>query len=311
MGIPVVDFSVYSLEQEAVTDEQLNILMEELKTAFITIGFVYLKNTGITQDEVDRVLDISKKFFLQPDELKKPFATGHCASVPYYGWRCLENEKLNPRRPGDLKETFDVPSLHPDLKWPSSGDLTAFKEIQTSFFLRCKELSLRVLRVMALSLGLDPDVFLSAHRFVGGSGNTAFLRPLYYPPIDIDKLKENQLRCGEHSDFGTLTLLFQGPDEGLEVRRLSGEFMVAPSIPGAVLINIADLLQRWTSDRFVSVVHKVLLPPGGSSSTRQSVAFFLYPDDDTEIRCLDGSDKYLPFKAGDYIAEKFKETANV
>ncbi|XP_067446603.1 uncharacterized protein si:dkey-10o6.2 [Thunnus thynnus] len=303
MSIPVVDFSAFSLNEEEVSDEQLHNLSKEMETAFTEVGFVFLENTGITPKEVDRVMDISKRFFLQPDEQKQPFSRKSFANNPNHGWVSLETERLDPRRPGDLKEAFNTASLRPDIKWPSAE----FQEIQKSFFMRCKELSLRVLRVMAHSLGLDPEVFLGAHRLIGNDGNATTLRSLYYPPVNREQAKEGQLRCGEHSDYGSITLLFQG-SKGLQVLSRSGEYIDAPCIPGAVLINIADLMQRWTSDYFVSARHRVLLPPAGDSSTRQSLAFFVQPDDEALITCFDGSDKYPPVTAGAYIIERFNES---
>lgn len=305
MSIPVVDFGAYSLSEKDVTDEQLHNLSNELKAAFTEVGFVFLKNTGITQDEVARVMDISKKFFMQPDELKQPFSRKSFAHNPNHGWVALETERLNPCRPRDLKEAFNTTSLHPDMKWPSSDALTGFQEIHTSFFQHCKDLSLRVLRVMSHSLGLDPEVFLSAHHLIGTEENGTTLRSLYYPPVKNEEVKEGQLRCGEHSDYGTITLLFQNA-EGLQVRSRSGEFISVPSVPGLVLLNIADLLQRWTSDQFISVIHRVLLPPAGDSGARQSVAFFVHPDHEAVITCCDGSDKYPPVTAGAYLKERLK-----
>ncbi|KAK2880447.1 uncharacterized protein si:dkey-10o6.2 [Channa argus] len=307
MSIPVVDFSAYGLNEKAATDEQLRALSKELKKALTEVGFVFLKNTGIAEEEVSRVMDTSKTFFLLPDDLKRPFSRKSFENNPNHGWAPLETERLNPRRCGDLKEAFNAASLNPDIKWPSCDAVKGFQEIQTSFFLRCKELSLRVLRVMALSLGLDPDVFLSAHRLIGTDENGTTLRSLYYPPVNSEKAKEGQLRCGEHSDYGTITLLFQNSD-GLQVRRRSGEFICAPTIPGAVLINVADLMQRWTSDQFVSVLHRVLLPPVGDCSTRQSLAFFVQPDDEALITCCDGSNKYPPVSAGAYLIERFNDS---
>ncbi|XP_028306271.1 2-oxoglutarate-dependent dioxygenase htyE [Gouania willdenowi] len=306
MEIPVVDFGVFSLDEKNVSDEQLQQLSKELKKAFSEVGFVFLKNTGITEEEVEQVMTISKTFFLQPDEVKHPFSRSISPAFNH-GWVPLELESLNPKRPGDLKEAFNVASVHPDIKWPSSGDLKAFQEIQTSFFLRCKDLSLRVLRVMAISLGLDPEVFLSAHRFIGMDKNTSTLRVLYYPAVNHNNAKEDQVRCGEHSDYGSLTLLFQGSD-GLQVHSRSGEFISVPTIPGAVLINIADMMQRWTSDQLISVVHRVLLPPVGDSSTRQSLAFFVQPDDEALITCCDGSNKYPPIESRTYLLERYKDT---
>ncbi|MED6246592.1 hypothetical protein ATANTOWER_020383 [Ataeniobius toweri] len=100
-------------------------------------------------------------------------------------------------------------------KWPSSEAVRGFQDIHTTFFQRCKDLSLRVLRVIAQSLALDPDVFLHAHRFIGTDENGTTLRSLYYPPVKSEMAKEGQLRCGEHSDYGSITLLFQG-SEGLQ-----------------------------------------------------------------------------------------------
>ncbi|KAK9516303.1 hypothetical protein VZT92_024243 [Zoarces viviparus] len=306
MDIPVVDFGAFSLSEEDVADERMHNLSKELQSAFTGVGFVFLENTGITQEEVDRVMTTSKTFFLQPEEEKRPFSRKSFAISPNHGWAHLGMERLNPRRPEDLKESFNVVSFHPDIKWPSVA-VKGFQEIQKSFFQRCKELSLRVLRVMALSLGLDPEVFLSAHRFIGTEGNGTTLRSLYYPAVNHERVKEGQLRCGEHSDYGSITLLFC-TSGGLQVQRRSGEFIRVPSAPGAVLVNVADLMQRWTSDHFVSVVHRVVLPPAGDSSTRQSLVFFVHPDDEALISCCDGSNKYPPVTGGGYLEERFKAT---
>ncbi|XP_029909350.1 UPF0676 protein C1494.01-like [Myripristis murdjan] len=308
MNLPVVDFSAFNLNEKDVMDDQLHVLSKKLKTAFTEIGFVYLKNTGITQEEVDHVMTMSKNFFLQPEELKQPFSRKSYAVNVNHGWVSSETERLNPRRPGDLKEAFNITSLRTDIKWPSSGAATGFKETHISFFQHCKELCLRVLRVMAHSLDLDPEVFLSTHRLIGSEENDTTLRSLYYPPVNREKVKEGQLRCGEHSDYGSITLLFQSHEGGLQVLSRSGEYVSAPSIPGTVLVNIADLMQRWTSDLFVSSVHRVLLPPAGDCSTRQSLAFFVHPDTDVLITCIDGSNKYPPVKSGDYLIERFNDS---
>ncbi|XP_067090851.1 uncharacterized protein si:dkey-10o6.2 [Osmerus mordax] len=305
MNIPVIDFSAHTLGYKDALDEHLT---KELRTAFTEVGFVYLKNTGITQQEVDAVMEISKKFFLQSEEFKLPFSRKSFVNNPNHGWVSSETERLNPRRPGDLKEAFNTASLRADIKWPSTESVTGFRKIQTSFFLRCKELSLGVLRVMAHSLGLEADVFLSAHKYIGSDENGSTLRSLYYPPVMSESVKEGQLRCGEHSDYGSITLVFQSHEGGLQVLSRSGEYISAPSIPGTVLINIADLMQRWTSDTFISAVHRVLLPPAGDSSTRQSLAFFVQPDDEALVICCNGSNKYPPVKAGTYLIERFNDS---
>ncbi|XP_058274063.1 uncharacterized protein LOC131370677 isoform X2 [Hemibagrus wyckioides] len=305
--IPVVDFAVYKLGTSDVTEKNLQELGKEIRKAFTEVGFVYLKNTGIDQIEVDRVMDISKKFFLLPEEQKRPFSRGSYANRVNHGWVSSETESLNPRRPGDLKEAFNTTSLHPDIKWPSDG-CDGFRDIKVDFFLRCKELSLRVLRVMAISLGLDSEFFLKEHYGIGGDDNGTTLRTLYYAPVKTESVKKDQIRCGEHSDYGSISLVFQSQQEGLQVLNRKDDFISAPSIPGTVLINIADMMQRWTSDVFVSAVHRVLLPPVGDSSARQSLVFFVQPDDDAIITCCDGSNKYPPVKSLDYLLSRFNHT---
>ncbi|XP_066541012.1 uncharacterized protein [Hoplias malabaricus] len=305
-ALPVVDFDVFRLGVEDVADEDLQQLAEELKTAFTEVGFVYLKNTGIEEREVERVMTSSKKFFQCREENKKNFSRGSYSSMNH-GWVSQERESLNPRRPGDLKEAFNITSLLPDIEWPSDA-AGEFRDVHVSFFLRCKELSLRVLRVMALSLGIEKDVFLKEHKHIGSPENGSTLRTLYYPPVKSMNVKEGQLRCGEDSDYGSITLLFQSKEGGLQIRNRKKEFIDAPSIPGTVLVNIADLMQRWTSDVFVSAVHRVLLPPPGDKRTRQSLAFFVQPEDDSIITCCDGSETYPPVKTLDFFVSRFNDT---
>ncbi|GAA6092069.1 UPF0676 protein C1494.01-like [Tachysurus ichikawai] len=302
--IPVVDFDVYKLGTSDVTDKNLQELCQEIRKAFTEVGFVYLKNTGIEQKEVDHVMDISKKFFLLPEEKKRPFGRGSYANNGNHGWVSSETESLNPQRPGDLKEAFNTTSLKADINWPSDG----FRDIKVDFFMHCKELSLRVLRVMALSLGLDSEFFLKAHNYIGSDDNDTTLRSLYYAPVKAVCVKMDQIRCGEHSDYGSITLVFQNKEEGLQVLNKNREFISVPSIPGTVLVNIADLMQRWTSDVFVSAMHRVLLPPVNDSSTRQSLAFFVQPDNHAIIKCCDGSDKYPPVNSLDYLLSRFNLT---
>ncbi|TRY95963.1 hypothetical protein DNTS_008817 [Danionella cerebrum] len=277
MEIPVVDLCVYKLGKDNVSVEQLEKLGQELRSAFTEVGFVYVKNTGITQEE---------SFFDLPEDVKKPFRRGTYSCDINHGWVSLETERHN---------------------WPSDG-IEDFRDVHISFFLSCKELSLRVLRIMALGLGLQPETFLNAHKHIGSDLNKTTLRTLFYPPVETESVKKDQLRCGEHSDYGSITLVFQSSKGGLQVLNRAGEYISAPSIPGTVLINIADLMQRWTSDVYVSAVHRVLLPPPGDLSSRQSLAFFVQPDDEAVISCCDGSDKYPPVRSIDYLLSRFSES---
>uniref|UniRef100_A0A8C6T0L1 Si:dkey-10o6.2 n=1 Tax=Neogobius melanostomus TaxID=47308 RepID=A0A8C6T0L1_9GOBI len=307
--VPVVDFSACSLERdpERVTAEELRSLSAQLHDAFTRVGFVFLQNTGISQSEVQRVMGVSRHFFSLSEEQKSLYSRGRYEENANHGWVSLQAERLNPNRPGDLKESFNTTLLSPSVLWPTGGALSDFQQLKSSFFRRCSALGLQVLRLMPLSLGLEEETFVREHQRIGAPGNSTTLRSLFYPPIDPDSAKPGQLRCGEHSDYGSITLLFQS-SPGIQVRSVSGQFLQVPLVPGAVLVNIADLMQRWTSDAFVSAVHRVLLPPAGDASERQSLAFFMQPDDSAVIGCCDGSDKYPPITSEQYLRERYADT---
>lgn len=308
-AVPVVDFSAFRLEHdpERVTQAEQRSVTAQLHEAFTRVGFVFLQNTGISQKEVEHVMSVSRQFFSQSEQKKSEYSRGRFEDNHNHGWVSMETERLNPRRPGDLKESFNTSLLSPNISWPTGGALSDFQHCKTSFFSRCSALGLRVLRLMALSLGLDQETFVKEHQKIGEKGNSSTLRSLFYPPVDLDWTKPGQLRCGEHSDYGSITLLFQSCS-GIQVRTLSGDFLELPLVPGAVLVNIADLMQRWTSDVFISAVHRVMLPSAGDSSERQSLAFFMQPDDSSVIRCCDGSDKYPPIISEQYLQQRFQET---
>ncbi|PIK51986.1 hypothetical protein BSL78_11134 [Apostichopus japonicus] len=167
---------------------------------------------------------------------------------------------------------------------------------------------MRVLEIMGLGLELDDPQFLAKkHQFFCKTGT---LRSLHYPRLNMKEIKENQVRCGEHSDYGSITLLFQDGKAGLQVRNVHDEWVKAPPIEGTILVNIGDLMQRWTSDRLIASKHRVMLPTTEeeNSASRQSIALFGHPDDDEIIACLDGSNKYPPIGSKEYLEMRFSMT---
>jgi len=142
------------------------------------------------------------------------------------------------------------------------------------------------------------------------------LRALNYPAQQRAP-REGQLRAGAHTDYGSLTILLpQEGSRGLEIASRDGGWIEAPAIPGAFIINIGDLMQRWTNDRWVSTLHRVVNPAAGAggSARRQSLAFFHQPNWFAEIACLEvclapgGRPKYAPVLSGPYLMSKFKAT---
>ncbi|KAI8507810.1 hypothetical protein Bbelb_140500 [Branchiostoma belcheri] len=301
--IPVVDFLPYSLVNHCADDDQLAALAGQLIHAFSTTGFVYLWHHGIPAAQIERVFQVSEKFFALPKDTKEKYAR---PADNNHGWVTLERESLNPSRPGDLKEAFNVTWVENPPAWPMA-ELPEFRDTVLDFYDKCRKLSLHILELVARGLHVkDVKGFVDSHKLIGSGPNATALRLLHYPPVPAET-KPDQVRCGEHSDYGSITLLFQDKVPGLEVRNREGVYVQAPIIENAVLVNIGDLMQRWTSDRLVSTKHRVLLPTD-RGQMRQSLAFFVHPDDEVMISCLDGSNKYEAITAKGYLEQRFAAT---
>ncbi|KAK2179124.1 hypothetical protein NP493_511g00007 [Ridgeia piscesae] len=159
----------------------------------------------------------------------------------------------------------------------------------------------------------DPNYFKNQHK----KGDISGPRYLYYPAITSQtEIKPNQIRCGEHSDYGSITLLFQDDVGGLQVEYLlnlrtrKGEFVPATPKAGTMYVNIAEALQRWTADKLISTVHRVVIPeaPSDREKVRMSVVYFAQPDRDCLIQCLDGSDKYEPITSLELLSMRLRAT---
>ena len=187
--------------------------------------------------------------------------------------------------------------------------MSEFRDINQKMFAKCQELGNRLCEVLAIGYGLDRSYFLDTHKSIGHPENGTTLRTLYYPPVTEFKLEPGQVRLGEHSDFGTITILFQDDIGGLEVKSQDKGFIPAIPIPGAALVNIGDTMQRWTSDRLMATKHRVRIPETEQSlsKSRRSMAFFMVPDSDVTIECWDGSKKYEPIRFVDYLDLKISQ----
>lgn len=128
----------------------------------------------------------------------------------------------------------------------------------TSFFSECAALHTEVMRAIAVGMSLPATFF---DRFVSDNDNT--LRLLHYPSVrrDLFAINPGQVRAGEHTDYGSITLLFQDDRGGLQVRSPSGKFVDATPIEGTCVVNAGDLLARWSNETIMSTVHRVVEPP--------------------------------------------------
>lgn len=303
--IPVIDFSEFGIDNEDVSNIDENRRQQvatEVCNAIENIGFCYLKNHGISDDQVERLMDVSRGFFEQPIEVKKKFLKAD-EEGEYHGW--IPEERLSPEKPQDYKEAFNY---KPDTK--NLKEFPNFEKELDNFFNKCTKLGRRILDAFSLGLNVPTHIMQDAHRLIGKPGNPTTLRTLYYPPV-MDDIQDGQMRCAEHSDFGSVTLSFQTENDGdgLQVRNVNNEFVPTKHVPGTVLIYVSDLIQRWTADKFVAAKHRVAMPDEVHRHiARQSIVFFLVSDDNALIECLDNSKKYEPVTSGEYIQRRFART---
>ncbi|MHA7772925.1 isopenicillin N synthase family dioxygenase [Roseibium sp. M-1] len=309
MNLPVIDLSALSSGKNG-----LDRVAEELGCAAREVGFFYVTGHGIDPGLIDRTFAASHALFALPLDdkmaLTKDFFKTNRGYVP------MEGEALDPAKPSDLKEAFNIGwNLAPDdprilagepfravNQWP---EIPGWKETLLTYFDAVWSLGRQMHRAIALDLGSDPDFFEDKL-----DAPLATLRLLHYPPQPA-RVREGQLGAGTHTDYGNLTLLLPDQVGGLEVRRRDGAWLKAPTLEGAFICNIGDCLMRWSNDTYVSTPHRVV---NDSGMERYSIAFFLDPNPDAEIACLPGcqsagrSAKYPPISGAEYLRSRLDAT---
>jgi isopenicillin N synthase-like dioxygenase len=222
-----------------------------------------------------------------------------------FGYQAVEVESLDPASPPDLKETFTMRNAAAlaagDARWPDD----AFRDTAQRFYGAALQSAHVLLGIMATALELPPDFFAGLHR-----GENVTLRYLHYP-TNLSH-RERQLGAGEHTDYGSITLLFQDDVGGLEVRGRDGKWIPAPPIAGCAVINTGDLMQRWTNERFCSTPHRVR--PVTGARDRYSIAMFVDPDPAVEVRTLpscitpERPARYPPISAAAHLQQRIAAT---
>jgi len=294
-SIPVVDFHGLTADDVALRATAARSMRE----AFEDFGFIYLKNHSVTQNVIDEMFVSSTEFFALPQARKAQAG----------GYRGAGLSGLDPSKPTDVKERFRAPydSNLPTGYWPEQ--LPNFREAIVAFHERGLSVLTEVMRGVALSVGLPEAYFDAPHEPHSGA-----VMLLYYPPI-TEALLPGQLRSGAHTDFGTMTLLVHhGSAEGLEIQRPDGTWLHAPSLPGAAIVNVGDLLTRWTNGQLRSVLHRVIPPQGEAARrSRYSATLFYEPRHEVVISCLEPCQNpsrpalYPPITAGERLEARRRE----
>jgi isopenicillin N synthase-like dioxygenase len=301
-SIPVIDIAPFI----AGTDGGAAVVAA-LEAACRETGFFLVTGHGVSKKATSDLYDLARAFFDEPAEWKKQQGRG-TALEGGVSFSPLADEALSAtlgiKTPGDYKESLNFGHRLGGDTWPSkpAGLEAAFH----AYFAEMEVLSRHLRRAFCQAIGLAPDYFEPAFE-----NHLSALRVINYPEQSESPLP-GQLRAGVHTDYGFMTILrSEASPGGLQVRTRAGDWLDAPNIEGAYVVNIADAFMRWTNDEWVSTPHRVANPPGKFKGTtrRQSIPFFLNPSRDTVIECLPpfaakAAARYEPITYGDYIALK-------
>lgn len=306
--IPLIDFAPFV---EGTRSGKLAVAAQ-IRDACETIGFLYLRNHGVPEWKISATLSAAWHFFalpesirLDPDILTTPTRTR--------GYMKLGSRHYAGTAAPDLMEAFKVqqqlPPDDPDIVaggrgqelnlWPKGED--AFRDTVLDYFDEMTRLSHALLRAFALALELDEEYFLASFR-----KPQTQLSLLHYPPQQ-PAAPEDEYGIRPHADATAFTVLYQDEVGGLQVQGVGDRWIAAPPVSGTYVINIGDMMARWTNDRFASTRHRVFNRTGRE---RYSLPFFGIPDYDAMVECLptcqtaDNPPKYPPLKVGDFIKRK-------
>ena len=283
--IPVIDF------------KGPNVL-DKIKEAYTTVGFAVFTNclTSHEQDSMEAWSEKMKEFFNLSLEKKMQYA--YEGTESNIGYTMLLKENVDPTAPKDMKESFNYNDKR-TTNWPT--EIKDFKPAALESIDIADRLTLNILEHFD-TIMKSRNVLVDAHK-----ENYSTTRFIHYPAYKGD-IEPNQLRIGEHSDYGTITLLWQINDvPGLEVQDLDGQWHPVPYEKDGVVVNIGDLMQRWTNDYFVSTKHRVVnshihLP-------RYSMPHFVDPAPDTIIcNITDQPTKYMPCRSHEYLKFRLEQT---
>jgi len=293
-------------------------------------GFLAIVGHGIPSKTTAAAWHAARCFFDLP--LDQKLEVGMLHSDYPYGYAPLQTEMLagsiGKQTPPDLKESFSIGPLcrsadssvdddqesafrYAPNQWPRKP--RELRVAWSAYYEEMEKLAATIMRIFALALELPENFFADKI-----DQHTSAMRALNYPDLSAPPVP-GQLRAGEHSDYGSLTILLTEPAPGgLEIYTAEGKWLEVPVVEGSLIVNIGDLMARWTNDRWVSTLHRVRCPPADSPgrTRRQSIAFFHQPNWDAEISCIPtclgigGKAKYEPVRSGAYLMEKFRLAVN-
>lgn len=280
-GVPLIDLSPLAAADDDAAG--LEALAAEVGKASKDWGFFVVVRHGVPEEKVARALEAQRAFFALPADRKAALRRDEGAPLGYYESEHTKNVR-------DWKEVFDLVPREPpppaavadgelvfQNKWPED-DLPGFRAAFEEYAEAMEELAFKLLELIARSLGLRPD---RMHGFFGDD-QTTFIRLNHYPPCPSPDLA---LGVGRHKDAGALTILYQDDVGGLDVKRRSdGEWVRVKPVQDSFIVNVGDIIQVWSNDRYESAEHRVSV---NSDKERFSMPYFFNPGSSAMVEPLE------------------------
>ncbi len=307
--IPKLDLSDF-VSGDAEKKKQF---VTNLGKAYEEIGFVAIRNHGISETILKNLYKSVEDFFQLPLDIKLKY--DDTAGGGQRGYTGFGKEHAKDRNAGDLKEFWHFgqyvdsadsnPPSFPENKWVE--ELTAFNVSGKEIYQSLESTGKTMLQAIALYLGLD-EFYFDQRIFNGNS----ILRAIHYPPITSDPL--NAIRAGEHEDINLITLLVGASADGLEVLNKQGQYIPVTAVENHIVVNVGDMLQRLTNDKLRSTTHRVVNPPQEKwHEPRYSIPFFLHPRPEVRLDCLESCissenpKKYEDCTANEFLIQRLTE----
>ncbi|KAF7563744.1 hypothetical protein G7046_g394 [Stylonectria norvegica] len=315
-SIPLIDFSGFYSNDLA----KKQAVVDQIRESCLYNGFFQIEGHSVDTMLQEGVLNASKSFFSLPSEVKQK--AGKDLNTWNRGYEMIGAQILEPGTNPELKEGFyigkDLPRSHPYFLekklnsgpnvWPETmTDVEDFKSAAMAYYDKTVGLAWHLLRAIALSLDLEEGFF---EKFMDGA--VATMRLLHYPPQSPDCDEKLTRGIGAHTDFGAITLLLQDKVDGLQVwDKPTQTWIDVPPTKGAYVVNLGNLMSRWTNEKYKSNIHRVI---NKSGKERYSIPVFISGNPDYIVECIStckgpgDSAKFPPITVEEAVSSSYAES---
>ena len=321
--IPVIDIAPFLGREGALSERVVERVAESCRD----LGFLVITGHGLPGADLDRAFSLTRQFTELAQEVKDRWRpSGASKQRGYHGFATRGlGQTLDGQGPPDLRESIFLGPLDdhrahyaelPEAKaayWPNTipTEPAGLEAALLTLYRDFERLSFELLRLFAVALALPEDYFRAKC-----NRHFSILGCHHYPTL-LDEPRPGQLRTAAHTDFGALTILaMTEASGGLEAQLADGTWTPVQAEPGELVVNLGDMMARWTNDRWTSTLHRVANPPelADRASRRQSIGYFMHPNFEAKIECLPSclgpgeAPRYPPITAGEHIAMKINKS---